>query len=228
MTTVLFIHGMNGTAENWSDIPARLLDHVDRAEAVQLPGHDQPMGILDVLGSATYSSGLSMDDYIAAVADKFPTGADKDVILVGHSMGGAVISHVAAMHPDRVAGLIYMAAMLPADGQSAVEILAWIKSSGLVKPGAFLGDFLPHINELHAVRQPEEPMSEPFSFSTAFEALPRAFIRCTEDDVIPIPIQDEMLGRYNGTKIVTLNLSHFPQFDDPDELASTIQGLLPT
>ncbi len=228
MTTLLFIHGMNGTAENWSDIPTRLSARVDHAEAVQLPGHDQPMSILDVLGNATYSSGLSMDDYVAAVAEKFPAGTSREVVLVGHSMGGAVISHVAAKHPDRIAGLIYMAAMLPADGQSADEILASIKSSGLIKPDALLGDFFPHIDKLSAVRQPEEPMVEPFGLTPAFDVLPRAYIRCTEDDVIPAPIQDKMLDEYSGTEIVTLHRSHFPQFDDPDELTATIQGLLPT
>lgn len=228
MTTLLFIHGMNGSAENWSDIPVRLAPHVDHAEAVNLPGHDRRMSILDVLGNATYPSGIDMDDYVAAVADAFPAGSGRDVVLVGHSMGGAVISHVAARHPGRIAKLIYMAAMLPSDGQSAGDILAEIKSSGLIKPMAFLGDFLPHAGKLSAVLQPEEPMTEAFDLTPDYQALPRSFVRCTEDDVIPVQIQDKMLASYPGTEIVTLERSHFPQYDNPDELASVIQGLLPT
>lgn len=228
MTTLLFIHGMNGTAKNWTDIPERLAPHVNHAHAVQLPGHDQHMNVLDALGNATYTSGLSMDDYIAAVADKFPAGGARDVVLVGHSMGGAVISHVAAKHPDRIAGLIYMAAMLPDDGQSAAEILGWIKSSGLINSIGFLGDFLPHLSELEAVRQPQEPMTEAFVRTSDYEALPRSYIRCTKDDVIPVQAQDKMLAAYGGTETVTLNQSHFPQFDDAVELTATIKSLLPT
>ena len=227
MTTLLFIHGMNGTAENWTDIPDRLAPHVDRADAVQLPGHDTKITIPEALLGKKYTSGLSMADYVSAVADAFPPGSARDVVLVGHSMGGAVISHVAAAYPERIAKLIYMAAMLPADGQSAADILDWIKNSGTVNPIGFLGDFKKHKDKLHAAAQPEEPMAEPFSLTSDYEALPRAYIRCTEDDVIPIENQDKMIEGYSDTKIVTLNLSHFPQFDDAEKLASTIKALLP-
>ena len=76
------------------------------------------------------------------------------------------------------------------------------------------------------MRQPIEPMEAPFSRTADFEAIPRAYIRCAEDDVIPTPFQDEMVDAYPGTETVSLKRSHFPQFQDPGELAATIKILL--
>ena len=43
-------------------------------------------------------------------------------ILVGHSMGGVVITQAAADCPDRVASLVFVAAFMPANGQSLLDL----------------------------------------------------------------------------------------------------------
>jgi len=227
MTTLLFVHGMNGTADSWRNIPEKLAPHVEHSAAVHLRGHDRRMTIFDVLGNATYASGFDMEDYVADVASNFPAGTGRDVVLVGHSMGGAVISHVASKYPERISKLIYLTAMLPNDGQSAGDILEWIKHSGHFNPIGFMGDFLPHVAELKMVLQPEEPLAAKFSRSSEFENLPRVYIRCTEDDVIPTAFQNEMLNAYPGTDVKTLSRSHFPQYQAPNELVSTLRECLP-
>ena len=45
-----------------------------------------------------------------------------DVILVGHSYGGMVITGVADRIPERIARLVYLDAMLPVDGESAASL----------------------------------------------------------------------------------------------------------
>ena len=226
MTTLLFVHGMNGTKDSWRNIPEKLAPHVDQSAAITLRGHDRPMTILDVLDNATYSSGIGMEDYVADVAAGFPADTGRDVILISHSMGGEVISHVASRYPERISKLIYLTAMLPDDGQSAGDILRWIKNSDHFNSFGFLGDFLPHIADLEMVMQPEEPLGAKFDRTSAFEDLPRIYIRCTEDDVIPTAIQDEMINAYPGTVVKTLNRSHFPQYQAPDELVSTLAACL--
>ena len=228
MTTLIFVHGMNGTAKNWTSVPSKLAPRVTTSFAADLPGHHIPIEFSDILGGGTYSSGVGMADYIAAITDLFPAGSGRDVVLVGHSMGGAVISQVAEQNPGRIAKLIYVAAMLPDDGQSPADILTWIMSSGLFDQRAFLGDFLPHFEQLEVVRQPAEPLAAKFSRSPEFEAIPRAYIRCTQDDVIPVQAQNKMLEVYPDTDIVTLERSHFPQFQNSEELAVIIGNLLPS
>jgi pimeloyl-ACP methyl ester carboxylesterase len=46
----------------------------------------------------------------------------RDVILVGHSYGGMVITGVGAMAPDRIAKLVYLDAANPRNGESLVDV----------------------------------------------------------------------------------------------------------
>jgi len=46
-----------------------------------------------------------------------------DVILVGHSLSGMVITGVADQVPERIAKLIYLDAFLPANGESSIDLL---------------------------------------------------------------------------------------------------------
>jgi pimeloyl-ACP methyl ester carboxylesterase len=44
------------------------------------------------------------------------------VVLVGHSYAGLVISSAANQVPDRIAHLVYLDAMVPEDGETAVDV----------------------------------------------------------------------------------------------------------
>ena len=44
-------------------------------------------------------------------------GQPRRAVVVGHSMGGSVALHLAMAAPDRVAGLVYLDAFVPADGE---------------------------------------------------------------------------------------------------------------
>ncbi|ALG09884.1 pimeloyl-ACP methyl ester carboxylesterase [Kibdelosporangium phytohabitans] len=57
-----------------------------------------------------------VDDVVTAIGDH------TDVILVGHSYAGLVISSAANRVPDRVEHLVYLDAMVPADGETAVDV----------------------------------------------------------------------------------------------------------
>jgi pimeloyl-ACP methyl ester carboxylesterase len=47
----------------------------------------------------------------------------RDVVLVGHSSGGVVITGVAQRAPDRIAELVYLDAFVPEPGQSLLDLL---------------------------------------------------------------------------------------------------------
>ena len=48
----------------------------------------------------------------------------RDVVLVGHSSSGAVITGVADRVPDRIAQVVYLDAFVPEDGQSVFDLVA--------------------------------------------------------------------------------------------------------
>ncbi|MFI6021458.1 alpha/beta fold hydrolase [Streptomyces sp. NPDC051287] len=100
----LYVHGLGGSSQNWSDLMQRLEDVVD-GEAVDLPGFgDSPPpddGDYSVTGHARA---------IIRYLDSFGRGP---VHLFGNSLGGAVSTRVAAVRPDLVRTLTLVSPALP-------------------------------------------------------------------------------------------------------------------
>ena len=230
MAHIILVHGMNATAASWNSIDTALVEVAESVNAIPLPGHDLPLNLENLFTSRIYVSDLSMDDYISKVVEAFPLGADRNVCLIGHSLGGAVISHVAAMHHTRISRLIYVAAMLPDDGESAQDIISEIQSSPAYDAGQAWNNFSPHFGQISLVKQPAEPLAAPFARSSDFESLSSSYIRCEYDGVIPPWKQDNMISVYNGmgsgTDIASLPYGHLPQYDDANGLVEVIKTLL--
>ncbi|MFJ9348996.1 alpha/beta fold hydrolase [Streptomyces sp. NPDC101237] len=100
----LYVHGLGGSSQNWSDLMQRLEDVVD-GEAVDLPGFgDSPPpddGDYSVTGHARA---------VIRYLDAFGRGP---VHLFGNSLGGAVSTRVAAVRPDLVRTLTLVSPALP-------------------------------------------------------------------------------------------------------------------
>jgi pimeloyl-ACP methyl ester carboxylesterase len=60
-----------------------------------------------------------VDDIVGLIVEEDLT----EVVLVGHSYAGLVISSAANQVPDRIGGLVYLDAMVPEDGESAADVL---------------------------------------------------------------------------------------------------------
>ncbi|MER7835605.1 alpha/beta hydrolase [Streptomyces sp. NPDC096040] len=104
LPSALYVHGLGGSSQNWSDLMQRLEDVVD-GEAVDLPGFgDSPPpddGDYSVTGHAR-----AIIRYLDAVG-RGP------VHLFGNSLGGAVSTRVAAVRPDLVRTLTLVSPALP-------------------------------------------------------------------------------------------------------------------
>lgn len=100
----LFVHGLGGSSQNWSALMPLLADVVD-GEAVDLPGFgDSPPP-----DDGNYSvSGLAR-----AVVRLLDASGRGPVHLVGNSLGGAVVTRVAAARPDLVRTLTLVSPALP-------------------------------------------------------------------------------------------------------------------
>jgi pimeloyl-ACP methyl ester carboxylesterase len=105
--TFILVHGAWHGAWCWRELGAELDRRGVSWRAMDLPSaHDQGPGTSDLEADV-----LSV---LAAVDGAGP------VALVGHSYGGAVISD-AASRIDNLAGLVYIAALVPVPGQSATQ-----------------------------------------------------------------------------------------------------------
>ena len=66
--------------------------------------------------------GIDLDTHIEDIVSLLFYEDLRDVILVGHSYGGMVVTGVADRAPDRVGRLVYLDAANPVDGQSLVDV----------------------------------------------------------------------------------------------------------
>ncbi|MFF5086123.1 alpha/beta fold hydrolase [Streptomyces niveus] len=100
----LYVHGLGGSSQNWSDLMPLLADTVD-GEAVDLPGFgDSPPP-----GDRNYS----ITGHARAVIRLLDARGRGAVHLFGNSMGGAVATRIAAARPDLVRSLTLVSPALP-------------------------------------------------------------------------------------------------------------------
>jgi len=98
--TIVLLHGAFGDASSWRPVFDRLVGD----------GHT-------VLAPPNPLRGLPYDaSYTASVIDQL----DGPVVLVGHSYGGTVIT--VAGTSDKVAGLVYVAGVVPDEGESVNDL----------------------------------------------------------------------------------------------------------
>jgi predicted alpha/beta hydrolase family esterase len=80
---------------------------------VDLPGRDDPAA----------AASATPDDVIGAVVSAI-IDASEPVVLVGHSLAGAVIGHAAQRVPHLIDTLVYLAAFAPKPGTSALDVIS--------------------------------------------------------------------------------------------------------
>src|SRR5215471_99946 len=98
--TIVLVHGAFGDASSWRPVFDRLVGD----------GHT-------VLAPPNPLRGLPYDaSHTASVIDAL----DGPIVLVGHSYGGAVIT--VAGSSDKVAGLVYVAGVVPDEGESVNDL----------------------------------------------------------------------------------------------------------
>lgn len=113
----VFVHGGQHTKRCWQPtIDAMLaLAPQTQALAVNLPGHGDEQGDL---------AQLSIGQCVQSVLDKIAAYDAPKLILVGHSMAGITLPGVAAaLGPDRVAHMVYLACCIPPQGQRVIDTL---------------------------------------------------------------------------------------------------------
>jgi pimeloyl-ACP methyl ester carboxylesterase len=114
------------------------------ARRLRSAGHEVHTPTLTGLGERSHllSPGIDLDLHIRDVTAVLRFEDLRDVILVGHSYGGMVITGAADRAVDRVGKLVYLDAANPANGQSLVDIagplMETARSAGEVVDGVEL------------------------------------------------------------------------------------------
>ena len=222
MSSFILVHGAWQGAWCWDKVAPRLREAGHQVHTPDLPGHGNnplPARLVSTAG------------YVKAISDLIEY-LDHEIILVGHSMGGMVISQVAEQLPERITRLVYISGFLLGNGQSindmepqvtnsklAGKLLLSADKSSLIVPDqlireAFYGDCNEEDYRFALTRfqaQPVQPFLTPAQHSEArLGSVPRVYIECLYDRAIPIVAQRFMHQNLHCAKIVTLECAHSP------------------
>jgi pimeloyl-ACP methyl ester carboxylesterase len=131
VATFVLVHG--GGHGGWCYQPvARLL---------RAAGHEVYAPSLSGLGERAHVVGpaINLDTHITDIVKLLQFEDLHDVILVGHSYGGMVITGIADRAADRIGHLVFLDAATPVNGQSLVDVagpmMAMARSMGRIENG---------------------------------------------------------------------------------------------
>lgn len=231
--TIVLVHGAWSDAQAWKDVTPVLKAKGFSVIAINLPGHGD---------DTTPFTSITLQSYVDVV--KKEIGTTKNVILVGHSMAGMVISQVAEDMPESIRKLVYLAAYLPANGQSLLDLAKTdpkshvgkflqidpaTASAGINKEGAvyiFVADATKSIQDQFAngvKADPLAPFASPVKLTGArFGSVEKVYIYTKEDHALSYPKQQDMAKIAKVKREHTLTSSHTPFFSMPLELAAIL------
>jgi pimeloyl-ACP methyl ester carboxylesterase len=115
MVTFVLVHGSWAGSVIWRELAPRL----------RKAGHDVYAPTLTGIGARKHllSREIDLNTHIQDVIGVIDDADLSDIVLVGNSYGGMVISGVADRVPEKVASLVYLDAFVPENGQSLMSLL---------------------------------------------------------------------------------------------------------
>lgn len=237
MSTFVLVHG--GGHGGWCYQPvARLLRE---------QGHEVYTPTLTGLGERAHllSPAVDLNLHITDVVKVMEFEDLQNVILVGHSYGGMVITGVADRVAERIANLVYLDAAYPMNGQSLADVAADMMSSAYqdvrtvdgVELVLWPGSYPMTDNNYYGVTDPEQiawmkPKLTPHPWlcfsqklelhnEAALRQLPQSFIVCTAN------VQDEyreILHSLCEGRFWEIDTGHDLMITEPEWVAAALEA----
>lgn len=214
----ILIHGAWGSGQGWWKVKPLLEAAGHKVYAPDLPG----------LGTRGAEGGPDIDlsAHIADVARLIEREHLAQVILVGHSLGGMVVSGVADKMPDRIAEVIYIDAFLPENGESAMDLLGAPTAAAFRKKALEQGNgwAIPSSNG-KGPPQPIGTLEEKIRLTNPkAAAIPGSYILTMEPGANSDAfVRDARRAQARIWPVSVLRTGHLPQVTMPQELVALLE-----
>src|SRR3954465_10649575 len=233
MARFVLVHGAFHGAWCWEPLVREL----------SVGGHD--VVTLDLPGSgddATPVADVTLDAYAQRICDAL-ADEPEPVVLVGHSMGGVAVTQAAARCPEQVSRLVYVAAFLPGDGQSLVDLTKLPEGAGDMVQENMGVEGEPPVGTMpaEAAREAFYAKCSPQQADRAIERLrpqalapfvtpvelgdggggpPPAYGVSSQGPAPPTPLQRRLVADNPDLDVVELDADHSPFLSATNELAA--------
>lgn len=237
MATYVLIHGAWHGGWCWDKVVPLLRKKGHKVEAPDLPGHGKDKTPIREVSLQGYA------DRVCKVLD----AQSEPVILLGHSMGGIVISQTAEYRPEKIKTLVYLTAFLLQNGEFMLQVgggdtealvlpnlvMAEDQSFATVKEEAIKQVFYGDCSDEDVSRakkllvpQAAAPFGTPINITEKnFGRIPRVYIECLRDRAISPSVQKKMYETLPCRKVVSMDTSHSPFFSAPEALVDHLVSL---
>lgn len=219
--TIVIVHGAWGGG--WA---FKRVDHLLREKGFEvyratLTGQGERVH----LGSPAIGLNTHIDDVVNTIIFE----GLRDVVLVGHSYGGMVITGVVDRIPDRIRRVIYLDALLPIDGESMVsareDSAAFFQK--MVKDGMLVPPWLKDQPWPYDVPQSFKTFTDPIGLkNAAARKVPGTYIltvdpgkEAKDDDFYSMSVR----AKKRGWPVVQMSADHNPQMSAPIALAALLE-----
>ena len=238
---IVLVHGAWGGAWIWRRVLPTLRAAGHEVHAVTLTGDGERAHLR--------RPGITLQTHIADLLGLIEAEELHEIVLVGHSYGGMVITGAAdrllARDPRALRQLVYVDAMVPLPGegwgeQHSAEVVA-ARSAAARAHGHALAppdpaDFglsgadrdwllrrqVPHPFGPH----PDGPYREPLPFDAErWARVPRCFIDCTAPAYPTISAMRERVRQLPGFQVIEMPTGHCPMVSEPQRLGRHLLDL---
>jgi pimeloyl-ACP methyl ester carboxylesterase len=227
MATFVLVHGAWSGGLIWRA----------NARALRKESHEVYAPTLTGLGERRHllNREIDLDTHIQDVLGVIDYEDLSDIVLVGHSYGGMVVTGVADAVPDKIASLVYLDAFLPENGQSLFSMLppdrphatapgedwltAPLPAEAFGEPSQEVRDFVAR----KGMPQPTACFSQRLKLRGGIDRVGRkTYIYCNDPEPTAFTPIYERLKSKPGWTVHTLPCTHFVQMDMPDELTALL------
>lgn len=237
MSVYVLVHGAWHGAWCWERVIPLLEAQGHKVVAPDLPGHGD---------DTTPIAEVSLQAYVDRVCDVIAAQTEP-VILVGHSMGGAVITQAAEFCVEGIQTLVYLSGFLLRDGEYLLQhaqqdadalvleelVMAEDESYTTISEDGLKPVFYGDCSDQDVARarsrfvpQAMAPFVTPVSTSTEkFGRVPRVFIECLQDRAISPALQRKLYTQLPCDTVISMDTSHSPFYSAPAALATHLLSL---
>lgn len=221
LATFVLVHGAWAGGWDWLRVMDALLAGGHRVYAPALSG----------LGERSHlaGGGITLTTHVQDIVNEITYKDLNDIVLVGHSYAGFVITGVAERVPERIASIVYLEAFIPEDNQSFADIAPWLDRSVpmVAAPPTSPGDYLREADrawvDSKATAQPLGTFTETLRVTGAYQRIPKkTFIRATGWDG-PFDHAVAVARADSSWRVYELSCGHDVPVDMPEELAAILE-----